>query len=415
MLEINMTNKTRFEKITNFLILAVSIFLNHTNRNIGINISISDFFIVFLLFFLIIDDEFIIPISYSVFYLLLNIFLISTSIVYIPWKFQLSINYLNITKDFIKLLVSFLFFLLGYNLYSTGRVKYSLKWYSITAFLISITGLIFNVLSIHVFDELFYYGGSRFRGLMIDPNYYAVIQLTALPYFLKRGEYSLIKKILIYIFFFLFIVMSGSKTGIIIFIIYSAFLMVRQVLTDKLKFKHILILLTGMIGIILFIPILKESFFYMQNTLLTLFPISERVFLLFKDFNSAVKGGGSGRDTVWLDGIRIIKESPLLGVGFGTYIDLNKLLFNNRSVAHNTYIQIFAEWGLLFGIILFGMLLIYMLKATINFKKNKDNETIQIISDMMFILLLGSIGISLNNARIFWLLFGALIKGVKEN
>src|SRR5699024_534457 len=154
------------------------------------------------------------------------------------------------------------------------------------------------------------------------PNYYAVIQISTMPYFLKNNNIKFPIKIIIYIFYFIFILMSGSKTGLIVLLSYTILLFLEiLVVKKKSKVKYIGYILAIVILMLLF-PVIKNYAFFLKGKLIQIFPISERVLLLFENFNVATSEGGSLRNEVWLNAINIFKLSPLFGVGVGTYSNI---------------------------------------------------------------------------------------------
>lgn len=77
------------------------------------------------------------------------------------------------------------------------------------------------------------------------------------------------------------------------------------------------------------------------------------------------RDGGSGRTDIWKVAIRMIEAQPVAGVGIGNFKDAsvgyvitpgspidNKTLISQPSVAHNMYLEIWAETGLV-GLLLF--------------------------------------------------------------
>lgn len=408
-LEMQDCKKMNQNKVIIIMTILVSIFLNHSNRDYGVNVSISDIFIIVTMFLLIVKQKFVIPTYHSMFFGILSISLLLTSNIYTPIRFNIPLNQINIVKDYIKLLASFLFFLLGYNISRLNIMKVNIKWYSIAAMIISFTGLLMKIIGANHLNSLMYFSGSRFRGLMIDPNYYSVIQCTALVYFLRDTNSSIFKKILLYLMTFIFIAMSGSKTGMITLISYSILMMLEYLVLRKSTYKSIIILLISIILLILVIPLLTMVVNVFMNKITELFPIFTRVRLLFQDFNSSIVQGGSGRNITWETAIGIIKSSPLIGIGIGSYITISDTIFGSGSVAHNTYLQIFAEWGGIMAIIFFGHIFLIITKTIANAKDYKYDSVLFITRDIIVILLIGSLAISLNNARMFWMFLGGLV------
>lgn len=65
---------------------------------------------------------------------------------------------------------------------------------------------------------------------------------------------------------------------------------------------------------------------------------------------------GQARIQLWSDGLDMFRESPLFGIGYGSYQDHAGL------VAHNSYVHCFAELGLVGGTMFFGALAIPMMR-----------------------------------------------------
>ncbi|UCC95893.1 MAG: O-antigen ligase family protein, partial [Candidatus Omnitrophota bacterium] len=70
--------------------------------------------------------------------------------------------------------------------------------------------------------------------------------------------------------------------------------------------------------------------------------VRERFFFIFQ------KGGDAARFQMWKSALLMFKESPLLGKGIGTFMDYLPQYTNlGHQYAHNCYLQILAETGLL--------------------------------------------------------------------
>ena len=79
--------------------------------------------------------------------------------------------------------------------------------------------------------------------------------------------------------------------------------------------------------------------------------------------------------------------------------------FNYAAIAHNTYLQLFAEWGIPLAIVFF----IYVFNIIFNAYSKSKNEFEKVLSVSVGIMLFGSLAISLNNMRLFWLFLGFLV------
>jgi O-antigen ligase len=139
-----------------------------------------------------------------------------------------------------------------------------------------------------------------------------------------------------------------------------------------------------------------------------LFPVfQERLFLTFK------VGGDSDRFRYWLAALKMIKDHPFFGIGVGTFMaNFSKYLPNcNISYAHNCYLQIWAETGVLalISFILFSTSLIYF-----GFKKflvSKDFLLLGLLSGAVGFLVHSFFEVNLYSLRLavlFWVWVGLI-------
>jgi O-Antigen ligase len=349
------------------------------------------------------------PVYQLVYFLFLSTCLIATASLYTPYKFGLSVDIQSIIKDYLKMAAVFLYFLVGYNLIREKIIRISLKWYSYTAVFVGTVGIFLNILGMKFLNSLYEFGGERYNGFMNDPNYFAIVQISALPYLLRTPALSLTKKILIYLVLSTSIVLSGSKTGTIALLLYTFLFIFSDVY--KLKVKKALIAISG----IVFFIILMGAFQVYDKILSFLMEKSfqfQRISLLFSDFNAAFNEGGSSRLSVWEAGLQIFHLSPLLGTGVGMYSNVSGKITGISSVAHNTYIQMYSEWGAIFATVFFLYVASILLTVTLNQKLG--NKTNLALRDILLIMLIGSISISFNNARMFWFFLGVIAFRVSQ-
>ena len=101
-------------------------------------------------------------------------------------------------------------------------------------------------------------------------------------------------------------------------------------------------------------------------------------------------GGGTGRTDIWTVGWRMVEANPVVGIGSGNYssssvhyllqpgvIRRDDFIVDTPKVAHNTYLQVLAELGVV-GLVLFLAILVYVvlsgLKAVRRFAEAGDRE-----------------------------------------
>jgi len=88
----------------------------------------------------------------------------------------------------------------------------------------------------------------------------------------------------------------------------------------------------------------------------------------------ALKHGGSGRLSFWKNAVSIIRSSPICGTGFNTYTRVIKKNPDKNTwlYAHNCYLQLAAETGVLGLGCFLWMLFILLRHGLIYCRKIKD-------------------------------------------
>src|SRR5699024_6278276 len=205
------------------ILLFLGICLNQSNVIFGMNISFADFFALIVIMYLTFKSSLYIPKIHLAFFLILSIFVIFTTVYYVPIKFSINTNPIGIINNYAKLLGLFAFLILGYNLSRLGKIKIVLKWYAIFGLLIGTIGVLYSFLNISVFSNVLFFADIRYRGLMNDPNYFAILQITALVYFSRVKSLNPVVKFLAMLIFILAVLVSGSKTGLIVLVCYFVF------------------------------------------------------------------------------------------------------------------------------------------------------------------------------------------------
>jgi len=74
---------------------------------------------------------------------------------------------------------------------------------------------------------------------------------------------------------------------------------------------------------------------------------------------------GSGRIEIWMNALEMFSMRPLFGWGGGAFRDINDLFFGDSRYAHNTYIEVLVENGLI-GFCVFLCCVALMLKHAVN-------------------------------------------------
>ena len=391
-----------------FLFIMMAIFLNQSSVMFGINISISDFLCVFILIYLILKNKLLLPFAPTIFFLFLSAVLLFTAAFYVPYKFYYNPDLSSILIAYIKLAVVFVYFIIGYSVpyLNSELIEKVVKWYSIAALLIGLLGIVFTILNIKLFSGVLYMWNIRFRGFMSDPNYFAIIQISALVYFSRIRNIKVLHQVLYYLLIFISILISGSKTGLITLSCYSIFRILEFIFKSPHKGglinKYIILVVLFVLILIGFTGVFQDLITYISSII----PAFARIQYLFTDFYAAISSSGSSRESVWSMAIEIIKDSPIIGVGVGTYIGIAVSIMDGGTVAHNTYLQLFSEWGIPLSIIFFSYIFYKVVMGSV-YSYNDLNISL-ILRDIIIVFLIGSMAISLNNARMFWLFIGAI-------
>ena len=195
--------------------------------------------------------------------------------------------------------------------------------------------------------------------------------------------------------------------------------------TRKKHFKiGLKIIILGILAVELLMPILKQS-----NVLYRYILTLERM-----------KSGQditSGRIELWTMALNAFKEKPIFGIGWRNFMfcipdafraQHGAAVYGERGIynAHNIYVHILCETGLIGAIIIIGTLiaiLIVTMKLFIKiysektFTGEKNNKALNLISFSVFMqsyfLLLGVLDPVFYN-RIFWLIYALAIKFAAE-
>lgn len=386
-----------------FFVGAMGIFLHQTTRTSFGNNSVADLILLISIIYLLIFKKLLVPRVVLIIFLFVSSLFFINALFIVPIRFEITSSLKSFIFDYMKILVLILYFILGYSIAKLGLSRLLIKYYSYTAFIVSVVGLLISIVNFNPLSQYMYIYGSRLNGFMNDPNYFAILQLSALPYFLFHNKLNVVFRTLVSICLLISMVLSGSKTGILIAcIITIAFLL--SVFRKSIKTISTTKVLKYFVGFIVLIGI-YSTLLYFKDVIITLifsqFPILERTTVLFSSNDFGLSSGGSGRSNAWNTALSIIALSPFLGIGISNYLTIGEKFFDTRVLAHNTYLQLAAEWGLPLAILFISYIIFLIVRI-------KKITSLQIYRSMLIIFLIGSFSISLNNARIFWILLGLI-------
>jgi putative inorganic carbon (HCO3(-)) transporter len=130
------------------------------------------------------------------------------------------------------------------------------------------------------------------------------------------------------------------------------------------------------------------------------------------------KGGDAGRFAIWSTAISIFKDSPLIGCGVGLFMDnFSKYGGAGYQYAHNCYLQILAETGIL-GLASFLWIIgETFLKGCRQLKRRPDIVSLGVFSGFLAFLIHAFFDtqlFSLKLSILFWLMLSFVVKLTEE-
>lgn len=266
-------------------------------------------------------------------------------------------QYFEITIQSFWIHVRFFLFICLLYLYSFSEKELKVL-ISISIFSVIITAIILIYLYMNNVTYLTTVRASLVRGeSSADPNHTAAGLLLGLSFIInilifRRRIISLIN--LFYFFSILIIIfaiiLTGSRAGLL----GAATVIFISLFYGKHKTKYLIsgiLILLFSIGSILYIR--KE--------------ISQDLKKRYEIYE-ITSSGGAGRLQIWLNGIEIWEKKPIWGHGMGTFGELHLVNAGIWKVAHNIYLQILVELGLV-GFIL----LLIIIWSLLNYREKCDS------------------------------------------
>jgi O-antigen ligase len=264
---------------------------------------------------------------------------------------------------------------------------------------------------------------GRAQGGVGDPNFFANIQLVALPLILVLAadtkvrwlRYALGFTTLVCVASILSTLSRGGLIALVLVLVLIPFIPARAIFPSP-RHKAVIMLFLAIGLLVLFSrPGFRTEVVKRAETIFSKQQAAES--------NSS---GGSGREEIWKAAIHSIKERPLLGVGFGAFPTVaNELLYTTPGVdlgkfpprpngieTHSAFIGTTAELGP-FGLFLFvGMILSTMiaLRRTAVRARAAGAHFLSRVSNALVLSLIGwtlsSFFIETETARPLWIVIG---------
>ncbi len=403
-----MNQNTNRDYYLNVLLILLSVFIQQSTVILNVNTSFSDIIVILLCIYLYKryrQCEHTHLKYVWIFFTVLLTYRIIITLIFVIFNHELNIGLKEICGSIFKISMVFIYFLAGYHLtlYRKQAVVF-MKSYIVSSLVIASLCIIGMITHAPLLLEFCFYDIVRARGLMNDPNYFALTQIVTLILIFKFVKpFGL--KMAAAIITIGAIFTSGSKTSLVILVIligyYAIFLLLK---IAKQSYKHLLITL----GLIMLMIISTVKIIISNFEVIERIPSAARMLSVFSEGTASINVGGSNRILVWQNGIDIIRYTYGFGIGLLEYTHVGQQINNVGFVAHNTLIQIVAEWGAVFTII-FIYLLIQRLYQLLKVRKIQDNYNYLII--ISGVIVIYSMTVSLNNSRYVALIIG-LIFGI---
>jgi O-antigen ligase len=394
---------------TVLVVCAVAVLLNHSSRVGGVNLSLADPIMVLALGALGLAGALVIPPVIVGFACALIAITLVTANTVAPLAFGVLPDGQALLSGLIKLLVSFAYLVCGIGIARAGIHVRALRWFAFGTLAVAALGLMMEATGIRVLTDVMFYGGVRFRGFMADPNYWSVLVAAAIAFLSRDPGMKRLPRVISIVILIASVLQSGSKTGVIVLVAYLAFLLLEKAFHSRHRVVMVtaVVLATGMV--ILLSGPLTQALVETVERYAPVVPQLSRVGMLITDPIGAISEGGSARESTWSGGVKIIEASPIVGIGIGTYESVNEMISGSRAVAHNTYLQLGAEWGILMSSVFLIWVVALLIRASRGSGVGALSVESRTVRDMIFVFLLASMSLSLNNARMFWLFLGVLV------
>lgn len=371
----------------------------------GFNLSLADIFLLLFFAALLVDRKLEIPRGPSIYVLLLTASAVFTSLGLVPQMLGVDPDFAQIIGGLIKLAISFLFFVAGWTVARMGLVGAAVKSFALGGMLAALLGIATLAVPAPVLETWLYYDNFRYRGFMSDPNFYALLTCAAFVAVASDPRPMLLRRLVVLIVLGFGVLLSGSKAGLLTLLFaFAVSLLARSTPRNRPALLTFATLISAML-LILAKPILTalvDFFDWLENFI----PQAGRLSVLVTgNLIEGLSEGGSVRNEVWGTAFEMLRQSPLLGVGVGNYLNVSSRLHDLHMVAHNTYLQILVEWGPVFALPLFAWLVVVLVRAS---KGPNADVSVKITRNVVLVLLFGSVSLSLNNARMLWFFLGVL-------
>lgn len=267
----------------------------------------------------------------------------------------------------------------------------------IKAFLLGIFTSVISIILSFINGVSYTIYDLRFTAFGTDPNDVGVTLAIAIPilWYLILNEKDKVFLLISKIFFPLIIfsiVLTGSRGALLTAIVA---LLIIPFTYNKLKTIHKILTLI--------------IFSVLTMILIKVVPVSvvERIFSIRDELSS---GNVSNRTDLWYAGLKVFSENPIQGVGIGAFADSVQSYLGYGYVAHNTFISILVEQGLV-GFCIFLLILVYLFVNS----RNLENKEYIMWRVVIVTWCIGVFSLTWEFQKVTWLIFSFISIRIYQN
>lgn len=308
--------------------------------------------------------------------------------------FRLSIGALLIVICYL-ILKSFLVYCAGFRIYFesvASRLAFAFAVASLFLYALGLYTIFPNFLSFegdNVFGVIVDRGIPRLTGVVQDPNIFVFVA-TLLFFFVltlkNKRLFDYFTLSLITLSIFLSLSRGGIAAIALLIFIMLAIKLMKFALSPTLNWQT---LLQG--GLLL----------AATTFMLTLLNRVEGVYQIVAARLESV-ADGSGRFEIWRNAISLWAESPIFGIGWHNFLYFNNSFFMRNNYAHNTFLEVLVETGIV-GFILYFLFFLSIFFYLLTLVKHTNRFTYMMYSFIAMVIMLNALSLIISETLFFLL------------
>ena len=223
-------------------------------------------------------------------------------------------------------------------------------------------------------------------------SYYLLIP--SLLYLYKFYNTFLLKYLIVFSLSMISILLIGARGPILCIAVYTIIYLLNNI-KGRNDTKRLIVYVVILMILFIMLMFLRNILFFINSILESIDIYSRTIYVLLNHFTHL-----SGRDELYKNAFRLIKENPILGIGIAGdryYLDM---------YVHNLFLEIMLDYGVIIGLSIIVILLSIIIKSIFLIEKEKSN--ILLIFFCLSIVPLMVSGTYLNESW-FWIYMGMIL------